>query len=174
MNESTNGYIKLHRKLRQWGWYSDCVVKDVFLHLLIIATWREGKYRGYELHPGDAIIGRRALAQELGFSEQQVRTALKKLESTGEIRLNSTSRFTLVTVVNWAFYQGEDEESNQRATNKQPTDNQQITNEQPHLKKVRKKEGKKDIPPKAPQGGHRRRQWPPEGDPDPDIDEGIV
>lgn len=136
-----SGFIKLHRKLIEWGWYSDYVVKDTFLHILMVATFKSATYQGHDLKPGQAIIGRKKLAQELGFSEQQVRTALKKLESTGEISLNSTNRFTIVTVENWSVYQCEDKDEqptdNQQITNNQPTDNQQITNNQPHLKNVK-------------------------------------
>ena len=136
------GYIKLHRKLLDWGWYSDPATKCVFLHLLITATWVESEYLGYKLHPGDAVVGRKRLAGELGLTEQQVRTALNKLEATGEIRKKATNRFTIVTVVKWRDYQLIDEESNQQITNKQPTSNQQITT----LKEDKEdKEDKKDI-----------------------------
>ena len=79
-----NGFVKLHRKMIEWGWYSDCVVKDVFLHILIVATFKPAQYRGYDLVPGQAIIGLNKLSKELGFSIQQVRTALKKLEISRE------------------------------------------------------------------------------------------
>ena len=125
-----NGYIKLHRKLTEWGWYSDSAVKSVFLHIMLTATFRNTTYKGHELKPGQAIIGRKRLAMDLGLSEQQVRTALKKLESTGEISVFSTNKFSVITVENWEFYQ--DDEGCE-----QPTNNQQITNNQPHLKKVK-------------------------------------
>ena len=132
-----NGFVKLHRKMIEWGWYSDFVVKDVFLHILMVAAYKPGQYRGYDIQPGQAIIGRKKMAGELGFSEQQVRTALKKLESTGEISIFSTNKFSVVTVENWGFYQGDEKESNQQVTNNQPTNNQQITSNQPHLKNVK-------------------------------------
>ena len=132
-----NGFVKLHRKMVEWGWYSDCVVKDVFIHILMVATFRPTTYLGHELKPGQAVIGRKKMAGELGFSEQQIRTALKKLESTGEITLKSTNRFTIATVENWSFYQCCDDDDNQQITNKQPTSNQQATNKQPHLKNVK-------------------------------------
>ena len=132
-----NGFVKLHRKMIEWGWYSDHVVKDVFLHILMVAAFKPGQYLGHDIKPGQAVIGRKKLAKELGFSEQQVRTALKKLESTGEITLFSTNKFTIVTVENWGFYQGEDFDDNQQVTNNQPTSNQQVTNNQPHLKNVK-------------------------------------
>lgn len=139
-----NGFVKLHRKMIEWGWYSDCVVKDVFLHIIMTANYAPGQYMGHELKPGDAIIGLKKLSSELGFSIQQVRTALKKLESTGEISIFSTNRFSIASVENWAFYQCEDDDSNKRATNEQQTNNKRATNEQQHLKKERKKEGKKE------------------------------
>ena len=133
----------------------------MFLHLLIIANWEEGTYLGQKLKPGDCVIGRKRLAQELGLSEQQVRTALKKLESTGEISLFSTNRYTIATVENWGMYQGDSENANQQATNKQPTDNQQATNKQPHLKKEKNNKNKKkgkNPPLNPPTGGRRGRR----------------
>ena len=132
-----NGFVKLHRKMIEWGWYSDCVVKDVFLHILMVATFKPTQYRGYDLVPGQAIIGLSKLSRELGFSIQQVRTALKKLESTGEISLFSTNKFTIATIENWTFYQCDEEDDNKRATNEQQTDNKRATNEQQHLKNVK-------------------------------------
>ena len=144
-----NGFIKIHRKMVEWGWYSDCVVKDVFLHLLIVATFKPTTYMGYDLQAGEAIIGRKRLAETLGFSEQQIRTALKKLESTGEITLKSTNKFTIATIENWRFYQCDsmDEQPtiNQQSTNNQPTNNQQSTNNQPHLKNVKKDKNVKNV-----------------------------
>ena len=140
-----NGFVKLHRKMIEWGWYSDCVVKDVFIHILMVATFKPTKYLGHDLKPGQAVIGRKKLAKELGFTEQQIRTALKKLESTGEISLFSTNKFTIATVENWEFYQSGDDEDNQQITNNQPTINQQITNNQPHLKNVKKDKNVKNV-----------------------------
>ena len=135
--QELNGYIKLFRKLIRWGWYQDSVVKDLFLHCLICASYKDFEWMGMELKAGQFITGRKKLAEELGFSEQQIRTAIKKLESTGEITTKSTNRYSVITVVNWDNYQGDDTESNQESnfpiTNKQPTDNQQITNNQPQL-----------------------------------------
>lgn len=147
-----NGYIRLHRKLVEWGWYSDCVVKDVFLHILMTASYTDGWYMGIKLEPGQAIIKQGKLANELGFSRQQIRTALDKLQSTHEITLDATNKFTVATVENWAMYQCNDSESNHQITNEQPSNNHQITNEQPtyiyinkESKKVRKEKGNKVI-----------------------------
>lgn len=115
-----NGFIKLHRKLTTWGWYSDGPTKDVFLHLLLTANFRETEWRGTILKPGQVVVGRKKLARELGLSEQQIRTALNHLQSTGEVTIKSTNKFSVVTVENWDKYQLFGDEDNQQI-NQQPT-----------------------------------------------------
>lgn len=134
-----NGFIKLHRKLTEWEWYDDPNVKAVFLHLLLTANWKEGSYHGYPLNPGDTVIGYNTLAKKLGMSMQSVRTALNKLERTGEISKKSTNKFTVVTVENWASYQLENEEvtNEQQTTNKQTTNEQQTTNNTLRKKEIK-------------------------------------
>lgn len=102
---SLSGFIKLHRKLVAWGWYQDYVVKDVFLHLLLTANYKTTPWKDRVLQEGQVVIGSKALADSLGFTRQQVRTALKKLESTEEIRTESTNRYSIITIVNWRDYQ---------------------------------------------------------------------
>ena len=123
-----NGFIVLYRKLIQWGWYKDHTVKDLFIHLLLTASYKEFDFRGNKYPAGTLISDRKKLSEDLGFSEQQIRTAIKKLESTGEICVKSTNRFSAITVVKWGDYQLCKFIDNQQITNKQPTDNQQITN----------------------------------------------
>lgn len=123
--DNTSGYIKLYRKFRDWEWYSDSAVKDVFLHLLLSARWEDGRYKGYEIKAGQVIITVNELADELGFSVKQVRRAIEKLEKTGEISKKRANRFTVVNVENWGFYQGsEADEGNQRAMKGQTEGNQ--------------------------------------------------
>lgn len=119
------GYIKLHRKFRKWGWYDDANTMRVFLHLLLGARWSDTEYRGEKLKAGDVIFGRKRFAKDLGISEQNVRTAIEHLLKTGEISTSKvTNRFTIFHVENWGSYQGQDEDTNQQA-------NQQLTNNQP-------------------------------------------
>ena len=146
--QELNGYIKLYRKLIRWGWYQDNVVKSLFLHCLLMASFRDFDWMGRKLKAGQFVTSRKHLAEDLGFSEMQIRTALEKLKSTKEITCETTNRFTLITVNNWAIYQSDEESNNQvfnhQITNKQPTDNQQITNKQPHRKNVKKNKNVKN------------------------------
>lgn len=140
--QELNGYIKLFRKLVRWGWYQDSVVKSLFLHCLLMASFRDFSWMDQRLNAGQFVTSYKRLAEDLGFSVQQIRTALKKLESTGEITSTSTNKFTIVTVVNWENYQSDEDifntQSNNPTTNEQQTDNKRTTNEQQHRKNIKK------------------------------------
>ena len=128
------GFIKIHRKLLEWGWYDDSAVKSVFLHLLLTANFKQTEYHGRVIERGQAVFGRESLASALGLSSQQVRTALSKLKSTGEILIESFNKFSVATIPNYEIYQGDDQPTNnQQITSNQPTNNQQITNNQPTI-----------------------------------------
>lgn len=139
--QKLNGYVKIYRKLVQWGWYKDFVVKDVFLHILFTASFRESEWMGRTIKPGQLVTSYGSLAQQTGFSVQRVRTAIYKLKSTNEITCETTNKFTIITVTNWEEYQAESEtetnKSTQSATIHQQTINKQLTNNQQHLKNVK-------------------------------------
>jgi hypothetical protein len=126
-----NGWIKLHRKFLEWEWYDDTNSVRVFLHLLIKANHKDKNYRGTLIKRGQLVTGRTLLSEQTGLSEQQIRTVLNKLKSTGELTIKSTSKGSLVTLVNYGLYQGDDTQSTSattsKLTNEQPASNQQST-----------------------------------------------
>lgn len=126
MNDS-NKWIKLHSKLLNWEWYKVQNTKSVFIHLLLKANWKDGKFKGYDIPRGSLVTGRKQLAEELGITEQEVRTSLKHLKSTNEITIVTTKQFSIITIVNYEMYQQNNQVFNQQVTNSQPTINQQVT-----------------------------------------------
>ena len=114
------GYINLNRNLIKWGWYQDSVVKDLFLHFLLTASFKDFEWMGRHLRAGQLITNRKRLAEELNFSERQIRTAMEKLKSTGEVTYETTNKFTIVTVLNWEDYQINEEIPTKSATNERP------------------------------------------------------
>ena len=124
----SEGYILLDRKILKWEWYDDGNTKDVFIHLLLKANWKDKKWHGQTIKRGQLVIGRKNLAKELGMSEQTVRTSLKRLKSTNEITTNPTNKYSLITIINYNTYQIPQQPTNQQIN--QPT-NQQLTNNQP-------------------------------------------
>lgn len=127
MAKQKETYIKLFHKILNWGWYGDTNTFRVFMHILLKANYKDTEYKGYKLHPGDCVFGRKAWAEALGLSEQQVRTAIDHLKSTNEITTKSTNKFTVVHVEKWEFWQIEEGYATNKSPTKQPTSNQQVT-----------------------------------------------
>lgn len=138
-----NGWIHLHRKLLGWEWYSCMKTTRVFLHLLLIASWKDARWQGIEIPRGSVFLSPDTLASATGLSRQQVRTIINRLKSTSEITTKSTSKGTLITLCNFDTYNTFTEESNQRS-NQQA--NQHLTSDQPAINQrlTTSKEGKKD------------------------------
>ena len=75
---------------------------------------------GQIIKRGQLITSQDKLAEELGLSRQQVRTALNKLEKTQEITKLSDNKGTLITVNNYDLYQSNDNRTTNLPTNYQP------------------------------------------------------
>ena len=121
------GWVKFHRKIEEWEWYTDPNTFRVFFHLVLKANHKPNKWRGIQVGKGQLITSRDKLSEQLNLSIQQIRTSLKKLESTKEITIKSTNKYTLVTIENYTIYQTKDKEVTNKPTNEQPSNNHQIT-----------------------------------------------
>lgn len=117
------GWIKLHRQILEWEWYSDNNCFRLFLHLILKANHKEKRFKGIELKVGSIVTSRDLLARETGLSSQQIRTALTKLISTNEITSVTSSQGTIIQIVSYEKYQIATNET----TNEQPTSNQRAT-----------------------------------------------
>lgn len=123
MLEDNNGWISLHRKLLEWEWYSDMNVFRLFIHCLLRANHKEKKWQGQTIERGSFITSLKNLSHETGLSMQQVRSSIKKLESTGEVNKRTTSVYTYLSITNYDKYQ----DSNKPITNEQQTSNKRVT-----------------------------------------------
>lgn len=121
------GWIKLHRKLTEWEWYTDVPTKTLFIHLLLTANHKPGKWQGIDVPVGATITSIRKLATETGLSIQQVRTAIKHLISTHDLTQSSTAKYTVFKLENYDSYQESNTESNTPPTHCQHTANTLLT-----------------------------------------------
>lgn len=131
-NFSNDEYLKIFRKMVFWEWYTDVNTTKLFLHCLLMANWKPGRWKGLSYKRGQFFTSLDHLSKETGLTIQEVRTALGHLESTNEITSKTTNRYTLITVLSFDKYQG-DQQANQHTNNtqnntqnnKQSTSNQQ-------------------------------------------------
>ncbi len=146
------GFIKLHRKILEWEWYTEPHMLRLFVHLIFSANYEDKSWRGIEVKRGSFITSWQGLSESLNLSVQTVRTCIKRLESTGEISRKSTNKFTIITICKYDSYQDFNPISNNQVTNEQQTTNKQLTTtkEYKEYKEVKNKEKvykKKFIPP---------------------------
>lgn len=129
------GWIKLHRKLVEWEWHDMPEMVSVLLHLLLLANHEDSVWHGVTICRGQLVTGRKELSKITGISEQTVRTCLNRLKSTNEITIQSTNRYSIITICNYDKYQiledvdnqQTNQQTNQQLTSNQPTTNQQLT-----------------------------------------------
>ena len=138
------GFIKIHKRILSWEWYTDPNSSRLFFHLLLKANFKSNRWLGNDILPGQLVTGRKVLAKELKLSEQEIRTSINKLKSTNEITIKSTNKYSIITICKWEDYQTK---QNEDQPTEQPTDhqtsNQQATTlEEGEEKEEEKKEGK--------------------------------
>lgn len=120
-------FIKIDRKITKWEWWSDINTFRVFIYMLISAYWKDGNYKGILIPRGSFPSSISDLSKETNLTENEIRTALKHLKSTGEITSKSTNRFTVFTVNNYNLYQSINEQDYKQNTNKSQTINKPLT-----------------------------------------------
>ena len=145
-------FIKLYRSMLEWEWYKNINTKIVFLHCLLKANWKDGKFEGTTVPRGSFITSIKQLSADLQLTEDEVKTALKHLLKTGELTKQTTNKYTVITVVCYDFYQKDAKQipnENQTVTQQMPNSYQPIPNQLPtieegkNIKKERREEGKK-------------------------------
>lgn len=141
------GYVKLWRKTLDSGLLQHPTACQLFFYLLLKATHRTHRRAVsgmiFDLQPGDVIYGRKKAAEELGVSEQSLRTAAKLLEKLEIITSRSTNKCTVISFINWDKYQDDqpapNQQTNQHLTSNQPAPNQHLTtNKNERMKEYKK------------------------------------
>ena len=131
-DDNMSGWIKLYSDFANWEWYKDTITKTVFLHCLLKANWKNGKFEGTEIPRGSFVTSYKNLSDELSSKKQKIgiqsiRTALNHLVSTKELTIKTTSKFTIITVNNYDLYQTSNTVSNSQLTHDQHATNTQLT-----------------------------------------------
>lgn len=151
-------YIKINRSILEWEWYGNINTKILFLHMLLKANWKDGKFEGTTVPRGSFVSSYPRLSSECGLTINEVRTAIKHLISTGEITVNAHAKYSVFTINNYCQYQ----DINSQTTDNAQSDNTQLTGNAHSInsllttieegkkeKKERREEGKKKEVPKG-------------------------
>jgi len=141
--DNINGdFIKLNRGILKWEWYSNVNTCRLFVHMLLKANWKDGKFQGEIIKRGSFVSSLQILSNETALTINEIRTAISHLKLTGEITSKSHSKYTVFTVIRYNDYQDDHTQDNiQSTSNSQPINTLLTTIEEE--KKERSEEGKK-------------------------------
>lgn len=112
------GWVKIHRKLLEWEWYGDAHMVHLLVHLLLMATHEDRKYKGQTIKRGQLITTIKELAEALGASETSTRRRMKRLKSGGFLTIKVADNKTAITICNYDSYQMDKKESGGKVAEK--------------------------------------------------------
>lgn len=170
------GWIKIDKKLLKWEW-ADCPeMMSLWIHMLLLANDRDASYRGIEIKRGQFITSLSKLARATGLSVQQIRTALKRLQNTGEINIENTPKYSIVTISKFNTYQ---DVSNDEIKMWQHTANTVATQCQHATNTIKEKKQEKSFTPKENYVSKETIKENPQPDPlseitDPDLKKKFI
>ena len=151
------GWVKIHRNMLNWEWFTDVNTCHLFIYLLLKANRKERKWRGEAIQRGQLITSNDSLKQATGLSVSQIRTSLKKLESCNSLARKTTNKFTLITIANYDSYQitkqdndtlNSTQNDNQIANESQTDSNQIATNKNiKNINNIYIGENEPEVPP---------------------------
>lgn len=156
-NVSGDGWIKLHRKIRDNAIFNDPYLFRLWIICLTEATYKKREQvvgrQMVQLEPGQFVTGRFQMEQlfNRGLSREQQKSGISiwrwliNLKNAGFIDIKSNNKYSVITVENWAFYQQDvaiDEQQNEQRMNNKRSTNEQQMNTNKKEKKVKNKDSR--------------------------------
>ena len=120
-------YIKINRRILEWEWYQDINTCRMFIHMLLKANWKDGKFRGTDIPRGSFVSSLNVLSDETQLTIREVRTAISHLKATGEVTSKSHGKYTVFTVKKYDMYQASDTQNDMQATRERHANDMQTT-----------------------------------------------
>lgn len=148
---NNKGWVKFHREQFN-NWVSKKPFCDGYAWTYLYGMANHKKkmvnFRNeyIEVKRGQFLTSKLKLKDRFGWTYRHVENFLKALENDEMITYRTTNRYIVVTIVNYSFYQGNDEESDkqngEQIRNRLETDDKQIINEatQTRIKRINKNE----------------------------------
>ena len=105
----TDGWIALHRKIYSSSDFKNQLETSIFIYLLTMASHKPVQviYRKKKitLNRGDISIAYRDLAKRFNISKDKVRTVIKNLIQSNNIRQTLHKRLSIFSIVKYSKYQ---------------------------------------------------------------------
>ena len=115
------GWIKLYRQIQNKGYYKKSHYVHLWVHLLLNANHKDNEFMWNGdlilIKEGQLLTGRKELSAGTGISQSTIERILKMLENEHQIMQRKTTKFRIITIINWKDFQGGQQTDNKRTTN---------------------------------------------------------
>ena len=149
------GWVCIGRKMTEWEWYSDSNVVRLFLHLLLMANFKENHWQGRTINRGQWVSSRATVSLQTGLTIKQIRIAEAKLINSGSLVVEGANKFTVYSIVKYEEYQ----KSKPDRANKGQAEGNQTANKGQQLNKENKENKETNIPPTPLPDWIPKRDW---------------
>ena len=133
------GYVKAYRSILNWRWYKDANTSRLFFHLILTANYEQGYFEGRTINRGQRVCSIQKLSDEINISVRSVSTAINHLKSTNEVTIETTTKYSIITVNNYDLYQS----ATNVLTNDRQTGDKRVTNDRQQYKNNKKNKNNK-------------------------------
>ena len=146
MNNRKKGWVKLYRQMLDSGIWGNPQLVVLWIWCLLRASSSKQTVvmngKKIKILPGQFITGRKAASEETGIPESTIYKYMKLLESMNMLKRTCNNRYTIVTIVNWTKYQGEEEKRSKLRNNRGTTDDTAGDTTREHIQEIYKGEEK--------------------------------
>ena len=101
---TSNGYITLPRKIFDWRWFKKPKTAFLFIYLLLSCNFEDNDFEDIIINRGQCVCTQSRLSAETGLSPKEVRTALDNLKKTGDITIDTSRGYSLITIPEYERY----------------------------------------------------------------------
>lgn len=99
------GAIRLPRSIQSWGWFDEPNTMYCFIRLVLMANWENRVWHGINVERGQFVTSIANLSAELKLSQRQTRTCLERIANDKLIDIQTTNKWTKVTICDYDSYQ---------------------------------------------------------------------
>lgn len=99
------GWIKLHRKIKDWEGYPNIKRLGFLVYLLLKINWEDKKWRGILIKRGSFVTSMEKLCLGTGLNERQTRYLISVMRDAGELSIKGTNKYTVISINNFDSYQ---------------------------------------------------------------------
>jgi len=112
---SNQGYIKLHRKIKDnflWKKKRRFSKLEAWLDILLLANHKDNKVmielQVIDIKKGQLLTSQLGLSKKWRWAVGSVNTFLKVLKAENQIEYKTENKYTIISILNWDKYQGND------------------------------------------------------------------